>query len=257
MGPACAAVATFWDQHINAWLAGEDPMSGTLRRWFDGYDGAWPDHATRKGFPEPYLGDLLGHVTTPRMVFLAFHPGEYVPQFQARDGIFADEIRQRGSYSAWARTQPYLRTPWIREMGRKRSRFYTTHQSFAQRWSEDTAAADNMLIFEAYPWHITTARVRLDPSSDIIEEFVWQPVAEFPVQDIFGFGRTWERLASRTLPLREALGAGGRDYGSSVASRAVRIYELPSGQRLIVEWHPGGVGPPSESEVAVLRKALH
>jgi hypothetical protein len=256
MGPACAAVATFWDQHINAWLAGEDPMSATLRRWFDGYDGAWPDHATRDGFPEPYIGDLLGHVTTPRMVFLAFHPGEYVPQFQARDGIFADEIRRHGSYSAWARTTPYSQQTWTSEMGG--NRFSTAHLSFARRWlGDNTASPDDMLIFEAYPWHITTARVRLDPPPDIIDEFVWQPITELPVQDVFGFGRTWDRLASRTLRLREALGAGGRQYGSSVASRAVRIYELPPGQRLIIEWHSGSVGPPRESEVAVLRRALH
>jgi hypothetical protein len=42
----------------------------------------------------------------------------------------------------------------------------------------------------------------------------------------------------------------------SAPSRAVRVYTLPCGQRLIVEWHAGGAGPPNAAETALLRKAL-
>ena len=75
--------------------------------------------------------------------------------------------------------------------------------------------------------------------------------------EVFAFGRPWHALASALgLPLAAALGAGGDDYGSAVASRAVRVYALNSGQRLVVEWHSGSAGPPSSEEIALLRRAL-
>jgi hypothetical protein len=48
----------------------------------------------------------------------------------------------------------------------------------------------------------------------------------------------------------------GIDYGSRVRSRAVRVYALPSGQRLVVEWYTGSAGPPSAAETELLRAAL-
>lgn len=97
----------------------------------------------------------------------------------------------------------------------------------------------------------------MKPPPEIIAEYVIQPIAELPTPDVFAFGKPWNQLAlTMDLPLVEALGRGGDDYGSQKPSRAVRIYELPHGQRLIVEWHGGGFGPPSESETGILRKAL-
>jgi len=250
-------VAAFWDRHVGAWLAGEDPMLDPLPRWFASYAGAGVGRVTRDGFPEPYLGDLLGGAATPRLVILGLHPGEYAPRFQARDGLFAEEIRRYGGYSSWARTEPYLRPPWTELAGP--NPFSRERLTFTRRWLKDsTATSDDMLIFEAYPWHVTTATAAMCPPADIVEEFVWQPIAELPVQDVFAFGRAWDNVAkSLDLPLAAALGAGGRDYGSVVASRAVRVYELLAGQRLIVEWHQGSAGPPSESEVALLGQALN
>jgi hypothetical protein len=49
---------------------------------------------TRDGFTEAYEGDLLGLVGTPRVVVLGLNPGGYSPRFQARDGIFANELRE-------------------------------------------------------------------------------------------------------------------------------------------------------------------
>jgi hypothetical protein len=95
------------------------------------------------------------------------------------------------------------------------------------------------------------------PPADVVDALVWRPIAELPAREVFAFGRPWDNLASGLgLPRTHALGAGGRDYGSTVPSRAIRVYGLPSGQRLIVEWHTGGAGPPSGTETAILKAAL-
>ncbi|MGB2567115.1 anti-phage DNA glycosylase Brig1 [Micromonospora citrea] len=249
-------VAAFWDDHVAAWLDGADPLPPPLGAWFDSYQGVGPGQVTRDGFPEPYHGDLLGLVHTPRMVVLGLNPGEFRPQFQARDGIFAEEIKQFGSYSRWATTCPYDRTPWTDVM--RSNRYYRARLRFTRNWLQD-ADADHrdLLIFECYPWHSKSITAPLRPLPEIIDEFVWQPIAELPVEEVFAFGRPWHDLAQALgLPLTDRLGAGGSRYGSAVPGRAVRGYRLPTGQRLIVEWHPGAAGPPSAQETALLRKAL-
>lgn len=106
MTSARERVTGFWDEHIAAWLAGDDPMPDPLPQWFDAFRGKGLGKVTRDGFPEPYVGDLKGIVATPRLVVLGLNPGEYEQDFQSRTGIFADEIRRLGSYSAWAATGP-------------------------------------------------------------------------------------------------------------------------------------------------------
>jgi hypothetical protein len=246
-------VAGFWDGHVAAWLDGEDPMAEPLPRWFDSYQGRG---VTRDGFPEPYAGDLLGLVRMPRFVVLGLNPGQYHPLFQARRGIFADEIRCYGSFSAWMGTGPYLRAPWTTQIGP--NVYYRSRISFAARWLDDpTITHHDLLIFEAYPWHSTGVTAPLRPPADVIDAFVWQPIAEFPAREVFAFGRPWNELVTALgLSCVTALGAGGHPYGSVVPSRAVRVYALPSGQRLIVEWHAGSAGPPSRNETAILKRAL-
>ncbi|SIM77068.1 hypothetical protein [Micromonospora cremea] len=137
-------------------------------------------------------------------------------------------------------------------------RYYGARLAFTRRWLQDPNADHrDLLIFECYPWHSKALTAPLRPPSEVIEEFVWQPIAELPVRDVFAFGRPWDAIAQALeLPLTGRLGSGGRDYGSKVPSRAVRTYGLPSGQRLVVEWHPGSAGPPSAKETALLREAL-
>jgi hypothetical protein len=251
-------VAAFWDAHIAAWLKGEDQLPPRLSGWFDSYVGVGPGEVTREGFPEPYHADLLGLEHTPRLVVLGLNPGEFRPRFQARDGIFAKEIEQHGSYSEWATTCPYNRPPWTRpdEMGR--NRYYQARLQFTRNWLQEPGADHrDLLIFECYPWHSKSITAPLKPPPKDIEEFVWQPIAELPVQDVFAFGKPWDALAGALdLRITGELGCGGTDYGSKVPSRAVRTYRLPSGQRLVVEWHAGSAGPPSAMETALLRAAL-
>jgi hypothetical protein len=96
------------------------------------------------------------------------------------------------------------------------------------------------------------------PPAKIIDRFIWQPTGEIDTEYIFAFGRRWVDVAEDLgLPLLARLGNGGIDYGSLVPSRAVRVFRLPSGQRLVVGWHVSSAGPPRRDEVELLRKALY
>jgi len=228
-------------------------MSEPLRKWFASYQGTGSGSVTREGFCEPYTGDLLG---SPKFVVLGLNPGRFFPDFQARDGIFANEIREHGSYSRWMATAPYYRAPWTTTVGP--NRYFLRRLTFARRWLNDNTVVEReLLIFELYPWHSTSVTGAMKPPGAIIDEFVWRPIGEIKVPFVFAFGRPWHDVAHNlNLPPVCALGLGGRPYGSAVAGRAIRVYELPSGQQLVVEWHPGDAGPPGETEVAVLRDAL-
>ncbi|MER7441282.1 hypothetical protein ABTW73_10865 [Micromonospora avicenniae] len=166
------------------------------------------------------------------------------------------EIHEYGSYSNWQTTCPYNRPVWTDVMGG--NRYYQARLKFTRNWLQDsTASHRDLLIFECYPWHSKSITAPLRPPVEVMEEYVWEPIAELPVQDVFAFGRPWDAVAQALrLPLTAELGSGGTDYGSKVKSRAVRIYSLPSGQRLLVEWHPGFAGPPSPEETKILRRAL-
>lgn len=90
MTSARQRVADFWDEHIQAWLHGHDPMPEPLPAWFGSYKGSGAGVVARDGFPEPYLGGLLTD-PAPRTLLLGLNPGAHVAAFQARDGIFAKE----------------------------------------------------------------------------------------------------------------------------------------------------------------------
>jgi hypothetical protein len=249
-------VVRFWDDHVTAWLNGEDPMPDPLLRWFASYSGQGKGRVTREGFVEPYQGDLLGEVVTPRVVVLGLNPGIFVPEMQDRGGLFADEIRATGPYSHWINTHPYDRDPWVALRGP--NKYYRDRLSFTRNWTRDPAASyGDLLMFELFPWHSTSITGAMRSPPDIVDQFVWQPLSELPIDPIFAFGRPWEAVANAlNLPLVGALGLGGRPYGSQVPSRAVRVFALPSGQRLVIEWQQGYAGPPSSTDVDHLRDAL-
>ena len=114
---ACSRIADFWDELTAAWQAGEDPLPDPLPDWYASYEGRRDGQVTRDAFAEPYVGDLRG---TPRMVTLRLNPGRACLDFQGRNVIFAREIHERGSYSAWAAPFPYLGEEWSRVDGRNR-----------------------------------------------------------------------------------------------------------------------------------------
>jgi hypothetical protein len=80
----------------------------------------------------------------------------------------------------------------------------------------------------------------------LIREFVWDPIAEIGAP-VFAFGAPWFAMLQDGLGLEviERLGAGGRDYGSAVPSRAITVFESPVGLPVVAEKHGGSAGPPN------------
>jgi hypothetical protein len=250
---AVEEVADFWDAHTARWLDGDDELRSPLDRWFAGYAGRGTGAVDREAFAEPYCGDLRG---SPRLVILGLNPGDASLEFQGRHGIFADQIRRLGSYSAWAARHPYLGDAWTR--GKGPNRFWRARLKFARTWLQDPdLEAQDLLGLELYPWHSKGVTSAMRPPDDVLGAFVWRPLAELPVTDIFAFGAEWSRALQRLgmTPI-DHLGRGGRTWGSSVPSRTVLVYAAPSKQRLIVAWHSGSAGPPRSDETERLRDAL-
>jgi hypothetical protein len=247
-------VADFWDAHTARWLGGDDTLDPPLDRWFASYAGGGRGVVNREAFAEPYGGDLRGK---PRFVILGLNPGAVSLDFQARDGVFANAIREAGSYSAWAASHPYMGEVWTRAKGR--NLYGSTRIKFARTWLEDASLElRDLLTLELYPWHSTGVTATMRPPDDILDTLVWRPLGELPVIDVFAFGAEWARVFKRLgMTPVDHLGRGGRDWGSTVPSRRVLVYATPSGQRLIVEWHSGSAGPPRTEEAERLRQALH
>jgi len=247
-------VSDFWDAHTAAWLAGEDPLTGNLSRWLRSYEGTGRGAVTRDGFVEPYQGDLLGCEGQLRVVILGLNPGQYFPDLQSRQGLFAAEIKQAGSYSAWVRDHPYDNKTWLAR--HRPNRYYLARLGFTRRWLCDPAATYNaMLIFEMYPWHSTGLTGHIHPPPDVIDQFVWQPIRETGIEHVFAFGAPWARLA-RLLDL-QVLECSDAVVATTAATwPAVPLFALPGGQALVAESHLGSAGPPRKDEVERLRAAL-
>jgi hypothetical protein len=124
-------VAAFWDDHVQRWLEGADPLPDPLTAWYSSYAGMGRGAVTRAGFVEPYQGDVLGDAHEPRLVVMGLNPGGYAEPFQSRSGVFADEIRAAGSYRSWALTAPYLRAPWTTRYGP--NRYFNSRLAFTGR----------------------------------------------------------------------------------------------------------------------------
>lgn len=186
-----ARVSQLWDEEIGRWIAGDRVVSEDLRAWFNCYKGTGEGAPNLEAFPEPFLGDLFAE---PKAVFLALNPGPVAPEFQYVSGIFVGEIRAMGSYSAWARSWPYLRDPW------GYNRHHHTRMGFLRRWYADsTLGGAEMLAFELYPWHseILNARFRwTDKARHLVDRYVWQPISASGAEYVFGVGADFERESS-------------------------------------------------------------
>ena len=268
-------MTTFWDDHIGGWLDGDNDISEPLDKcklldkWYGSYAGKGHGKVTLAGMPEPWIGDL----TSPdraRLVILGLNPGHYIEDLQARksldskEGLYAEQVRKLGSYTKWAATNPYLIDPWKGKKDLEKkvfgiNRYHATRQSFARRWLEDPNLPESaVVLLELYPWHSTGITGPMRPDPELIRHFVWEPIDELTnVRDIFAFGKPWvSQLEKLGMKPDFILGKGGDDYGSSVASRSVHVYNISVCKRIIVSWHTGSAGPPSAKETALLKKAL-
>jgi hypothetical protein len=130
---------------------------------------------------------------------------------------------------------------------------------FMRRWHDiPDLGPEAMVSFELFPWHSHGVTAAIRPPREIVREFIWEPIREFGDVPVFAFGAPWFPLLEHQLGLRlvARLGAGGKDYGSTVESRSVIVLEAPTGGLVVAEKHLGSAAPPSLREVERLREAL-
>jgi hypothetical protein len=245
-------VAAYWDEVIADWADGRLPHEerSELRRWFQAYSGLGRGAVSTLASPEPYIGPLSSQQGTARVVALGLNPGEADLAFQGPGGVFAREYVQLGGFSAWAVTAPYLREPW--RSAHRRNRYHENLRTFARRWLQDPQLRSrDVLVFEMYPWHSDAVTGTIDPDRQVIDDFVWKPIAELDMEHVFAFGAPWSRFADRLrLPEHRT------QVELTVPSRRVRVFKLASGQQLVVCWQSGYNGPPGAPDVAALRRGL-
>src|SRR5688572_24665198 len=121
--------ANFWDGVVNDFLEGKTTLPAPLDKWHQSYAGKGHGQVQAGSLIEPYIGNITKN---PKAVFLGLNPGQAHPEFQAREGIFAEEIRKLGSYRKWAATWPYLREPWVSAKGK--NRYLNARINFMRRW---------------------------------------------------------------------------------------------------------------------------
>jgi hypothetical protein len=252
IGSARDRVAAFWDQAIAQFMSGAMPhrLNADLGRWFDGFKGTGRGVVCPDASPEPYIGPLHSRYGEPRFVVLGLNPGPPDLSFQGVGGRLAAEVETWGRFSAWAVTEPYLRDPWHAAHGR--NRYHENLRLFARRWLDDPRLASrDVLAMELYHWHSDAVTAPMLPDVDLIEEFIWSPIAELAIGEVMAVGAAWRRIADK-LALKEiALG----EPTFSDRTRQARSFELPSGQRLLVTWHQASNAPPNALDVASLRAA--
>lgn len=241
-----------WDRHVERFLEGGHPETedADLSRWLSAYSGTGLGALQLDAMPEPFTGGLGVTSIEPTIVRLGLNPGGADMVMQGRNGVFAQEIRQLGSYSAWAATAPSLRSAWTDRHGRNRYLHATV--TFAGRWHGHAPSADDVLIMELFPWHSPRLTGSLRPDPGLIREWVWEPLSVLATKVIFAFGKPWAQHAERLgLPVRR-IEAPFRSPG-----RRLAVADLPSDQTLVVQWCPGQANPSAPHDVEVLRDALN
>ena len=254
LGSACLAVSQFWDAVVEEFIAdGRIPQS--VEPWASSYRGKGRGVVDRNALPELFLGSL----TNPRAVFLALNPGKSNRCFHGRDGIFVREIREKGSYSAWAASWPYLRDPWVRKVDT--NSHHSSRLRFLRNWiGHQDLPSSAMVSFELYPWHShgITASIGGAVARRFIRKHVWEPVQELGVP-VFAFGAPWFSILQNEglgLEVVKRLSVEGRADGRRPKNRSVIVLQDSGGLTVIAEKHPGGAGPPSCEETMWLREAL-
>jgi hypothetical protein len=258
MTDARQRVADFWDDHLAAWLDGHEAHTAELATWQSSYRGTGHGEVDLSCYPDPYTGDLRGRQREPRLVVLGLNPGVGYPELQGRQplGTWARRISE-SSYSACLDRIPHGDQAW-RAFHRRDSAYWTKLVNFAHRWTgEGQLEAADILNMELYPWHSKGIHgSAINPPADVIDTFVWQPIAQTATDLVFAFGADWRRLCDQLhLPMLGWYGPGKEPLGDPTAGRwNVIAYRLPSRQLVLVSWQLGSASPPGASRLPELRR---
>ena len=257
MGVAREHVADFWDAYFEAWLSGLEPEMDPLPRWKASYHGSGAAAVQEEFSADPYTGDLRGDQISPRLVLLGLNPGIGYAELQGRRplGTWMQRIAA-SSYSRCLNRFPYGDPAW-RELHGKESTYWQRMVAFAARWTgDDQLSASAILDMELYPWHSRAlASATLRPPSDVIDAFIWKPIAEVDVETVFAFGKPWRSVADG-LSLSVLAHYLPEQLGAAAMKWNVVVYSLPSGQRLVVNWQQGNSTPPGPTRLATFRRAV-
>lgn len=219
-----------------------------MENWAASFSGRGDGEVIYDAFPEPYIGNLGAGI--PVMVMLGLNPGQADLAFQGVDGVFTRQIGT-SSYSRWAAGAPYTSRDW--ESAKGRNVYQRNRLAFARRWHDEPDVQPEALLFvELYPWHSRRVTGSMPPPSSVLQEWIWEPLADIDVQHLFAFGKPWLHAA-------EKIGLGtGRELKVQWAtpSRRAVVFPLPSGQDLVVAHQAGYAGPPGAQDAARLRMAL-
>jgi hypothetical protein len=246
-----------WNECVDLFLEGGPVFSTILADWFESCRGSGRTEVSTTCFPEPFIGDLTGNV---KAIILGLNPGRPFPELQARDGTYADAIREAGSYTAWASSWPYLSEAWTSFRG-KPNPFHKSRYDWVQAWiGERTSPSSSHLVVELYPWHLIDLSQPFEPNIDSINQYVWEPLAEFGPLPIFAFGSKSLFDVIPSLPGVEVFarlpgpGENAATYGFSAPSREVMIGRAPTGGMLYIANHHGSDRLPPLSELDLHRQ---
>lgn len=258
--PHRTRVADFWDDVLTRWIAGEDHLVPPLDRWIDAYKGTGAGEVDLGCYPDPYVGDLRGAIREPRLIVLGLNPGVGYPELQGSSGTWTERIR-RSSYSLCLDRSPAEDPIAWKALHGKESPYWNRLEHFARRWLRDVDAdVTDILGFELYPWHSDSVHGKMRPPPDLIDEFVWQPIGEFAVPSVFAFGAPWFDLVDQIgLPAIVKYGEGAMPMPPEVNAAAkwrLGVYQLPSGQRLVVSSQSGSASPPGEDRTEIMRDLI-
>ena len=250
-------VSEIWDHVLAEWMEGREvwhsPEFEDLGRWFHSYAA----RVDLQHYPDPYVGDLLGKRHEPRLVLLGLNPGVGYDNLQARGGEWAEGIRLHG-YSNFHDRIPFQNPVWTRLHG-KDSPYWRNLVTFSRRWTQDAEfSPHDVLNIELYPWHSDRVEGAFRPPQDVLDRYVWEPLAELDQQVLFAFGKPWLEVCERAGLARVAWLGDHPDAQAPLptANWNVVVFALPTGQHVVISWQAGYAGPPGPERALQLRAAL-
>jgi hypothetical protein len=136
-----------------------------------------------------------------------------------------------------------------------------TRPATVQAWiGERTSPSRSHLVVELYPWHSIDLPQPFKPNTNSINEYVWEPLAEFGPLPIFAFGSKSLFDVIPSLPGVEIFARlpgpeeSAATYGFSAPSREVMIGRAPTGGMLYIANHHGSDRLPPLSELELHRQ---